>query len=194
LCVNNDTVRRWGDNSPVANHGNQTTSGSRPIFKTGIRNGHPALLFDGTDDCLLLTSFGLTDFSAFIACSQTGDNGWMGRTSANEPQLRMGQSAASKISTFDGTNNPQSSTLGVALGNWSVLEYLRSSSTVSFYQNGTAYGTGTFSLTPANFDEVGAVIVNAIPVNGYIGEIVVYDSALNATDRGLVETYLLSRW
>jgi hypothetical protein len=48
-----DPVHPWEDLTGNGHDFVQATSGSRPLYKTNIINGHPALLFDGSDDCML---------------------------------------------------------------------------------------------------------------------------------------------
>ena len=45
-----DAVTTWPDLSGNGYDVTQGTSGSRPLYKTNIFKGKPALLFDGTDD------------------------------------------------------------------------------------------------------------------------------------------------
>ena len=83
--------------------------------------------------------------------------------------------------------------------------------TQQFFRNGTSVATaaaveaGTGSRTLPNISDVMRIGVQrydgelAAPgdyfiYNGNIAEIILYDSALSDTDRGLVESYLLSKW
>lgn len=51
---NGDTCANWPDLSGHGNDAIQSVRGSRPIFRTNIMNGEPVLLFDGTDDFMVL--------------------------------------------------------------------------------------------------------------------------------------------
>ena len=67
------------------------------------------------------------------------------------------------------------------------------------YKNGAAVktniDTNTASTSNPTFAlQVGAEGDNDQFLEGNIGEIIIYDTALNATDRGKVETYLATKW
>ena len=47
-CANNDPVQHWLNQGLAADHGEQATSGNRPIFKTGGLNGKPYVHADPT--------------------------------------------------------------------------------------------------------------------------------------------------
>ena len=47
-----DAVTTWTDSSGQGNNVSQSNATYRPLYKTNIFNGKPALLFDGTDDAL----------------------------------------------------------------------------------------------------------------------------------------------
>ena len=56
VTANNDPVGAADDASGNANHCTQATSTKRLTYKTGIQNGLPGLLGDGTDDFLVTPS------------------------------------------------------------------------------------------------------------------------------------------
>jgi hypothetical protein len=45
-----DPVASWGDESGEGNNFVQATGGNKPLYRTGIIGGQPAVVFDGTDD------------------------------------------------------------------------------------------------------------------------------------------------
>lgn len=61
VFANNDPVGDTGleahDFSGNARHFTQSSSGSRPLYKTNILNGQPSFLFDGSNDFLERTAF-----------------------------------------------------------------------------------------------------------------------------------------
>ena len=56
LAAADGGVARWQDKSGNGRHFTQSTSGSRPLRKTGVRNGLATLRFDGSDDFLAVPS------------------------------------------------------------------------------------------------------------------------------------------
>lgn len=56
LVAADGSVARWEDKSGNGRHLTQSTSGSRPLRKTGVQNGLATLRFDGSDDFLSVPS------------------------------------------------------------------------------------------------------------------------------------------
>jgi hypothetical protein len=73
--ANNDPVSSWTDSSGNARHAVQATGASQPLYKTGILNAQPALLFDGINDGLQIPAIDLTNAEAltlFLVCQPVG--------------------------------------------------------------------------------------------------------------------------
>lgn len=51
-AVDGDPIRQWTDLSGYSNHATQSTTGLKPLGKTGIINGLPVVRFDGSNDYL----------------------------------------------------------------------------------------------------------------------------------------------
>jgi probable HAF family extracellular repeat protein len=64
-------VNRWGDQSGLGSDATQTVLTNRPLFLVNQFNGRPAILFDGTNDQLVISKIvGTNDFTIF-AVAQT---------------------------------------------------------------------------------------------------------------------------
>ena len=59
-----DLIGQWNDSSTNGLHFSQTDSAKRPVYKTNVINGQPALHFDGIDDILEGVSTGQISLSA----------------------------------------------------------------------------------------------------------------------------------
>ncbi len=190
-----DPVGLWKDQSGSVNNLSQSTDANRPTLKLAIQNGNAVIRFDAVNDFLSFTGITLSgNFSIFVVCKQTGDNGIFGKGPASSaPQFRIGPSSANKLNTNDGTNDNLSSTLGTAQGSWSILELVDTATVMAYYQGGTAYGTGTF-LAGQIINELGCLSGSSNLFNGDMGEVIVYPTALSAANRILVEVYLKARW
>jgi hypothetical protein len=57
LVVANGGVARWEDKSGQSRHATQSTSGNRPLRKTGVQSSRDVLRFDGTNDFLQVADF-----------------------------------------------------------------------------------------------------------------------------------------
>jgi hypothetical protein len=78
-----DAIGTWSDSSGNGNDATQSTSGSKPLYKTGIYSGAtlPTVRFDGTDDYLywgtFFNSFENSEWTAFIVVkNQSGEVGF----------------------------------------------------------------------------------------------------------------------
>lgn len=185
-----DPVGRWDDQSGNGNNFTQGTSGKKPVLKTAILNGNPVVRLDGVDDDFS-TSLTLGDYHLFFVVKQTGDGGILAALAANAPQTRIGQTG-NKLSTYDGTNNPQSSTLGVAQGSWSLLEFSRASGTVSFRQNGNDYSTGLMT-SPNTFTRFGS-INGSLFLAGDVAEVIAYAASQATGPAAQVRAYAAARY
>jgi hypothetical protein len=190
-----DPVSTWVDGSGT---GDATSSGSgRPTYQTNELNGLPIVRFDGVNDYLVFTDRTLGEWSAFFVVAAVGDCGLLGDADFAAPQARYGQSGSNVLSTYDGTNNPQSSELDAEQGDWVIVGFTRSGTTVTFWEGNTSRGTGTNSGTQT-WSSLGAHRpLDSSPANfltGDIAEVVLYDSGLDNTERGDLVTYLTAKW
>src|ERR1041384_5965794 len=123
-----DAVSTWTDSSANLTDATQTGT-NRPTFKTNIVNGKPVCRFaSASAQRMLWSSSTYNGISIFVvATAATNTGGCLVGNSTTNIQFRQGQST-DKLSTYDNVgNNPQSSTLGVALtAAFSVLEFLKS--------------------------------------------------------------------
>ncbi len=193
IYTNGQTVTVIHDQS---GNGNDTTSATgTTTFATNIVNSLSAFSFPGSAWYALpsgVTNF--SDWSLMAVINLTGDSIIMGGLAFNK-QVRYGESGGNTLAEYDGNANPISGTLGVAQGNWCILEWIRSGTTVSFYQNGTAYSTGSDSGAGMYFDELSGILNNGtLPMNGYLAELLLCNAALGSTDRTAMESYLNTKY
>jgi hypothetical protein len=172
------------------NNATQATASKRPTFQAG-----PSVRFDGTDDFLSLASAVTISggCSVYFVQTTTGDCALAGYSGTNAPQVRVGQGGANVLSVYDGTNNPQSAALSVARGTRTVSGFVLSGTTVTFYENGTARGTGTWNPTNV-LDQLGTFSIGANFLTGDLHEVVVTTAALSASDRLLLDSYFRAKW
>ena len=184
-CTNLSLLWTGEDKSGSLNDAVQATETKRPIYLTNQINGHPAWRFDAIDDLLGYTQIVLdSGFSAFYVIKTTRDS-WLGvNNEGGTRQIRYNQ-VDNKLSIYDGVNNPFSDLLTTVKGNWVIVEYIDTDTTVSFYENGTSRGSG--NCVAMTFGQVGSGI---LPIGGDLAEVIIYDSSLSDTNRQRVELYL----
>lgn len=187
-----EMVETWFDTSGQSNSASESEVSARPTYESNELNGLPVVRFDGVDDRFTFPQISLNDFTLFFVVKATGDCALLGLTGESDPQIRIGQTT-DKLSTFDGANNPQSDLLGVSQSQFSIIEFRRSTSTIQFFQNGTAYSSGTMT-GQVDVDILGAFVLAVNSLNGDLAECIIYESALDSTNRADIKSYLLSKW
>jgi hypothetical protein len=187
-------IYQANDQSGNGDHAVQATAGNRPEYKTAIQNGRAAALFTASDPNWLGISLIFAGAGTVMIAQQTsGDMGLIGANGPN-PQFRIGQSGGNVISTYDGTNNPVSSTFATARTGWTIVGYRWTGGTVSFYENGIPRSSGVMAGGgPGTANRIGT-ISGALYAQGYIGEIVQCGAALSNDDANLLGAYMTTRW
>jgi hypothetical protein len=215
-------VARWEDKSGNARHFTQSTSGNRPLRKTGQQNGLGTLLFAAGavssrgDDLLIGSDFGdyfqsgqsATVFVVFktltsdvrheLINKQDSSGGW-----------RFLVESDNKVKLFFDDNSGGRTTVEtastVSTSSYSVLVFKASGGSLSsaaIYKNGASLAVSASGSVQSVADNSAAVEVGGgtssgviyDSLDGNIAEVVVYSSALSDTDRASVENYLISKW
>jgi hypothetical protein len=194
-----DPVGAWDDLSGLGNNALQAVAGKRGTLKLAIQNGRPVIRLDGVSAFLAAVSnAGLSPTTITIAAA-------LKPTSlANTPLFVSKNGAYSLYSSAAGAltvdqPNAQSSANGVVVaGTWYLVEFLTDASNLWIYRNATQVAT---RATPAgnlpsnaNALGIGARGDGIEPTAGDFAEVVIYNRALNGTERGQLETYLNAYW
>jgi uncharacterized repeat protein (TIGR02059 family) len=202
-----DRVSSWTDQSGSGNNSTQSDLGQRPTYKTGIKNGLPAILHDTASDQKTVTADSIAFSSAagvsvfMVLQSNTTLKTLLHITSPGNIYLGHGEGTANKFEQFCPFLTPNGWNSGITsiTGNWVLLESITSSAAINLYVN--AVVDKTVTVTSGSFSDTYSIQVGGRSdagvthsINGYIGEVLVYDSALSAGNRQLVEAYLNGRW
>lgn len=197
-----DAVSTWTDSSGNSNNATGVTT-TRPLYKTGIINSKPSVLFDGTDDFLTLTANpSIQPLTVFLVVQPTLN------TASQKSYACMAHGDATtfflvaKLSTnFWGTFavSDLSSTNALVSGTPYLLENTAASGGVTktfLYQRGVQVASSgnqeSGSGTPG---ALGKDLTNAgREYAGYIAEVLVYDTVLSSGNRILVENYLIAKY
>lgn len=198
-------VFQFDDISGNGNHLTQTNSSRRPVFTQIGLNGLPVVTFDGVNDFLTRgATAGLegTNFSYFIVFQRT--------VGLNQSLIDVGYSAStSKWTTYSlGSNNrlvslhrsPSNKVVfHVDNGSPTFVSTHITSTNFRQYRQGILQQNLNTSYTAAvghNLIRVGAYNFNLTSyfLNGFIAEIIIYNSSLNNLERVLVENYLGAKY
>ncbi len=206
VSADSDPLGSWRDKSGNGRHHRNSTGTERPTYKTGVQNGLPAILFDGTDDNLI-PIVGLDTLTAatllMVAKLQNDPPAVGSKTGLLEYTNAALKTAwpwtdgviyqAFGTNTRKTTVNPTPS-----LAVFNVSGVVTASGEYTTYLNGTqtfTTATNTVGWSTAANSRVGKSLGAPIGfLDGWIGEILVYDSVLSTTNRQLVEAYLKAKW
>jgi Concanavalin A-like lectin/glucanases superfamily len=190
-----DAVASWADSSSGGNAFTQADPTKQPVYKTAIANGLPVLRFDGTNDGMASAASRSSPSAFTLLCvyARQANADDVGRavqgTSGNNwligPYVSIHQLYAGSWATPNGPS--------VTLGAFIVHTATQNASAAVSFVNGTQYGTVATPGYPGAI-ALGAGGEFSDPLNGDIGEVVLYDSVLSPADRQAVEDYLAAKW
>jgi hypothetical protein len=200
-CNDGDTVYLWSDQTANGNDAVQTSSGSRPLFKTNILNGYPVLRFNGTSQQIVMSNLtgvgNVASFFIVIIPSSTTPFGIFDG-SGNYSVAPIRQEPAGYWDAY--YDNPRAD-LALANTDPVLIELVHDFDTnrrLTYYKNGSyvsgpASGDGTAILW--DIPHIGSVNDGGEGYyTGDIAEFLLYDAVLGDTNRQLVETYLKSKY
>jgi hypothetical protein len=205
LVAADGAVARWQDKSGNARHATQATSGSRPIRKTNQQNGLDALLFDGTNDTFALPSITIPNSHSVFQVYRRASSGIQSFGIASTdvvpippfPSLWAGDNILYQISNDEFTIH---GTANTSTGYFVVSTIRNGTTSIDLRRNAANVATVTAggAVTNAASGSWNAIAVRDAGRSnlhtGNLCEIVVYDSALSASDLAAVENYLMQKW
>ena len=199
-------ISQWRDKTSSITFTNFTGT---PTLSNGFRNGNAVVSLSGTSSLNNTTLvWPNTNYSVFVVAYQQS-------LSANWSRLLNGGGGAVDsylfLGTFNGTpnyatftgngsswNDTGSNTPATSiLQSWLVLQMTVGGSTLTPYINGidqnTKTGT-TGAFTGLNIGGVYNTNQTSQCFQGFVGEVIVYNSVLSTTQRQQVEEYLMKKW
>ena len=198
-----DAVTTWSDSFSTAHDVTQPTSTKRPVYKTSIVNGKPVLRFDGTDDLLRSASaFTFSGTTASIFVVSTGSSTANGNAVNIDDggttfyEFRVDSTTSLAFRPFNTSSATCEGTKSQS-GTWRLMAGIKDASNSTAYANGVAGTPTACSGTQRSGStkiQVGEFGLGFQFFGGDIAEIIIYDTALNSTDRQKVETYLNAKY
>ena len=202
--ANGATITTWVDKS--GNGRNGTATGGSPIYTTNSINGFPSIYFSNAPYFAGSVSITGGTFTAFAVGITTEPNN-LGRS----PRLlSLIPSGTSDYATAGGSmaicqsGNPQMNTYRNGVGSYVLIPALGTAFLATAEYDGTnqylwinggtpasASSTGTFAVT--NYG-VGGAAYGGSNWLGYIGEVLLFNNAMDAAERREVESYLATKW
>jgi hypothetical protein len=218
IPANNTIITSWVDKSNSGNTCTNSTSANAPVFKTNITNGLPVLSFTGpgtsgttTSQWLDNTVMTFPNTNNTIFAVVYNDNSTT-KSFTNYNYIISGRSnfsfgytsgGSNRFATFIGSgsawndtlvNTPSTST--DMNGVWSLTSMTLATNVLTPYFNRAAQNTKTGTMGSAT-----GLIIGEAPSgfrgqcwNGYIAEILIYNTVLTTSARQQIENYLVQKW
>jgi lysophospholipase L1-like esterase len=199
-AVDGDTVKQWNDRSSGGYNATQSTTSSRPTYKTNIMNGNPVLRFAGASnivttsflDASFNTSFTFfivkTKISSPIKCD-TGNNvfTWFSAGANDSLYANMGNLSPTSLII------PKNGTQAITNPTIETYRYNGVQSLIRF--NGISkVGSATGNLGLSGSLTIGSLSDNTYYYDGDIAEIIIYNSVLSGIQIDQVESYLMTKY
>lgn len=202
VAADGDPVGAWDDRSASGYNFTQATSASRPTYRTGGINSLPTLDFDGSDDCLEksyvagLNPAALTHF--LVVRVQGGAGNYRAPWGSIDGTVSKGWNFyADNGNTWVAQSRPGGSvSADAATVDQDIVLRARISAASNRFKTGSGTeqsGTPTYTQNNDGISYVGANAAS-FKFNGYISEILLYDSELGTTDLSSLTTYFSDKY
>lgn len=187
VTLSGTSVTEWRDKSGNSRH---ATPGASPVYETSVQNGLNAVSFVPVDYLRSTWSVASSQAtSAFLVVKP--DNIVNNNRVLSGAEQRNFTFIISNYNIYDGTNG-YTSTVGTDT-NWKVMSIIYNTTSI-IYANGTSVLTqNPFSLNSFGYIDFGAGN-GSNGYDGYMGEVILLDSAADTDTRQIIEGYLAHKW
>jgi hypothetical protein len=198
-------VASWNDMSLSGNHFVQADADHQPTQVAAVQNGQPGIHFDGSSAYLTCSAFrsGTEDSEMFMVLQSLETHDVQ-----NNSLLHFGTNAAySSWSGGAGVDGSSSLLFGTPYGNYvvgafveSVFNVLNAYTTVAL-PHVKIWVNGVLITPSGSYDPawratfvLGSASPYAVYWHGYMGEFIMFNTALSVGDRANVNAYLKTKW
>lgn len=208
-----EPVGIWDDESGNARHASTTTSGNRPLWRTGVINGKPVLRFDGTNDNLISTLdqvvgtngewtvFAVAKYTSGTFPQQIVDSDGYNDSQRVAQFLRYDDST--HVALVSGATGEVTDREPWVSGGFDLLEAARTSAgaLMQVWRNGGSDGSSSGGALPAYPQAVSLGALRGSGggggrafLNGDIAEVLIWNRVLTAAERSTVRRYLGAKY
>ena len=190
-------VSSWADSAGGTYTAVQATTTKKPIFKTNIVNGLPAVLFNGANAQVMVTpnAIAASTINIFSVVNSSTASALIIGHSINNTQFTCNSAGTNAIRTYDGigSGNGTSTILTQNNSTFRMLGVMMQSSNNTFIENGASRGTVSKPVATTYYNSIGGFAFNQY-LSGYIAEILVYTSILSLLDIAQINKYLCNKY
>ena len=198
LATVNGTVGYWRDKSSSGFNCTQATLAYRPTYVAAAKNGRSILSFNGLTNFLNLPQFTAVPLTIFFVAQGTVfiPNTFFLSLGATGNTIMMRMLSAQAVYGVDGITAITTTNSDT---NWHLWTLTVSSSTATFYFDGTLIGTSSWTLGSAYTFATNTIAslnqqVGSKATTLRIPEILFYSAVLGTTQQQQVESYLAEKW
>ncbi len=206
--VGTSNITQWSDQSGVAHHGVQGTPANQPSLLTDWQNGRPSVYFNG-DDFLSAGQWPEVSFvnglSIFAVLQNTDNAGnfWRGVVEKRDPgnpaeSFGMLRKNGANDYLVETESADDVSTSGIAVNQSVLLSLMHTPATSNrlFADGALAQTTATAATLTTNASDlnIGRRTMTADSFVGNVGEVIIYNTALSATQQRQIESYLALKY
>ena len=200
IIESGNSISQWNDKSGNGNNVTQATSSNQPLTNTNTINGKNVITFDGLNDYLKRATWtgGViaqpnTAFVVFKFDINAARTIFDGSSSGTERHI-IRTASSSTISIWAGAVTVLTSSDVGSLAVPRLITAVYNSTSSEIYMEGTLEKTGDSGSFSMQGISLGSNWDVALPFDGDIAEVIIYNKLLNTTERQQAEAYLTTKW
>jgi hypothetical protein len=201
LLTNGSTINTWHDKSGSGNDATAISAGRGALYETNQGNGYAGLSFAGLSQMEINPSFSLgSSYSVFVIYSSTLTGGWSQPAIINTNNdwyigSSFGQGYGSQgFATIGYTAGQVAGYTDFTQGGMAIGAMISNGSTTTVDINGVNHTTSNgLNETVGNL-LLGETLNGNNSLNGNIYEVLVYNTALNASQQAQVNNFLAAKY
>jgi hypothetical protein len=197
VSVSGTAVSQWNDKSGNGRNAVQSTGNNQPSYANS-QNGRKVITFDGSNDRLATSaafSLGTGGYTVFAVAYHAGGFHVLLEGGTLNPYISaLAAQPSTGFRHWDGSSEADTPTGVYTLNQWFLIEYVISSASRLILVNGTQQVSGSGTSRTASLQTIGGTTGGAFFWNGRVAEILVYNTARNASDRSRARNYLGKKW
>jgi hypothetical protein len=190
-------VLRWTDKSSNGLMAIQANATYAPLRKTSIVNNKDCLLFDGTNDYIDVNSISVHQtITAFVVWKPTNDTCYAfdSTSSSNGVLDRVTYSNVSGPYVYAGADLRTRNNDNKLINNWTISSIVFDHGSTKCYIDSILNASGNAGSNNMSSFRIGSKYSLENYLNGYVGEILLYDSSVSDSERIAIEGGLKIKW
>ena len=201
-------VQQWVDKSAFAHNANPTNGNQKPTYENTVLQptvgGHGYIEFDGTQAFSInpvAWTQGIAGFTVFVVAKPTSEVNGDVLLTTNTGDFKIAHNGSTWTVGMNGvtavpTSNANTYTTSY---NWALFTLVyNAANPLVFRLDKTGYALGAHTPPATSSASNTALYLGYDGSNpsftGFIGEVIMFDKALNATEYANVENYLTTKW